>query len=302
MTWVQSCDVGIGIDTPVETAGPSTLFEDLVGGAISGRTRASPRGNPVHRDGVATTNIRPARPSEVRAASVDTGALYERIRLAFITMAAGLTDAQLRLRVPATPAWRARDVLAHVAGLAADLNAQHFPELDDVGGVAWACSQVARRQSMAVAEMIDEWDRQSETFENGLRAFGYEFGSHFVADLHAHYHDVRGAVGLPAHADDLAVAVALDHYLGFIGEMLGNAEWGTLEVVAAQEIRRLGTDQQARARVRAEPFELLRAVSGRRSARQIRALDWTGDVDGFVMLLHTGFSGGYSLPAADLAD
>ena len=53
-----------------------------------------------------------------------------------------MTGADVNHVVPATPAWTVHDVLAHVIGLAADLNAQRFPE--DEGGVAWSAgSRVA---------------------------------------------------------------------------------------------------------------------------------------------------------------
>ena len=54
---------------------------------------------------------------------------------------AELADDELQALVPATPEWRVRDVLAHVVGLAADLNAQRFPAADDAGGSAWAAQQ-----------------------------------------------------------------------------------------------------------------------------------------------------------------
>ena len=146
----------------------------------------------------------------------------------------------LERTVPATPAWSVRDVLAHVVGLAADLNAQRFPAADDASGRAWTDGQVARGRGGSIADLAAEWDREAPTFEEGLRAFGYEMGSHFVADLHAHYQDVRGALGEPAETDDVTVRVALDHYLGFMNQMLGDAEWGTLEVDAAGESAQLG--------------------------------------------------------------
>jgi hypothetical protein len=241
-------------------------------------------------------------PRLARAADVDTGSLYERTRREFITLAVALSHEQLQLQVPATPAWSVRDVLAHVVGLAADLNAQRFPEPDDFGGAAWSAMQVERSRGLTLGEVIAEWDREAPGFEAGLRAFGYETGSHFVADLHAHYQDVRSAVGLPADADELTVAVALDHYLGYLDELLTGAAWGTLDVVADAESRQLGAHGQHRARVRAQPFELLRAVSARRSPRQIRALDWEGDVDDLLALMQSSFTGGYSLPEADLVE
>ena len=234
--------------------------------------------------------------------SVDTGAVYERTRLAVVATVAGLTDRRLRMVVPATPDWRVRDVLAHVVGLTADLNAQRFPDVDDVGGAAWGRRQVAGRRNLAIDEIFAEWSREAPVFEEGLRLFGYELGSHFVADLHAHHQDMRGAVGSPVDDDALTVAVALDHYLGFLDQLLTAAGWGTLEVVAGDEERSLGGVGPHHARMAASAFEVLRCCSARRSARQIRSLKWRGDVEALLTLLQAGFTGGYSLPTADLIE
>lgn len=215
---------------------------------------------------------------------------------------AELADDELQALVPATPEWRVRDVLAHVVGLAADLNAQRFPAADDAGGSAWAAQQVVARRDLAVAAIVAEWVREAPVFEAGLRFFGYEEGSHFVADLHAHHQDVRGALGLSRDDDPLTVAVALDHYLGFLDQLLLAAQWGTLEVVAGNEARLVGGVGVPRAGVSGSAFDVLRSFSARRSAAQIRALEWHGDADGALELLQLGFTGGYSLPAADLIE
>jgi Mycothiol maleylpyruvate isomerase N-terminal domain len=237
-----------------------------------------------------------------RAAKIDTGDLYEQTRAHFVETVFALPEASLHLRVAATPAWSVRDVLAHVVGLVADLNAQRFPAPDDDSGRAWTDGQVARGRGRSIRDVVSEWDREAPIFEEGLRTFGYEMGSHFVADLHAHYQDVRGAIGEPAEADGLTVRVALDHYAGFMNQMLGDAKWGTLEIVAAGETERLGGAGEHRAKVSGPPFELLRSLAGRRSAAQIRALDWEGDIDAFLDWLQAGFSGGYALPTADLIE
>jgi hypothetical protein len=237
-----------------------------------------------------------------RAAQVDTGALYESTKANFIATVEALPGASLQLPVPATPAWAVRDVLAHVVGLAGDLNAQRFPEPGDAAGSAWTDAQVQRGAGRPIADLRAEWDREAPVFEEGLRIFGYEMGSHFVADLHAHYQDVRGAIGAPSEHNALTVCVALDHYTGFMGGLLSEAKWGTLDVITAGETAQLGGIGNHRARLRASPFEALRSLSGRRSARQIRALEWEGDVDAFLEWLESGFPGGYSLPVADLIE
>ena len=217
-------------------------------------------------------------------------------------MLLALPESELRARVPATPEWSVRDVLAHVVGLACDLNAERFPAADDIGGVEWGRLQVERARDLTLRDLIAEWDREAPKFEDGLRTFGYEVGSHFLADLYVHFQDVRSAVGASPSADEPAVAVALDHYLGYLSELLAGEGWGTLEVVVGEETRVLGCEGRHRARLTTEPSELLRVVSGRRSAAQIRALDWDGDLDRVLELLQTVLTGAYSLPQVDLVE
>ena len=161
-----------------------------------------------------------------RTTTIDTGDIYERTRARFVCTVRHLQPREVATPVPATPAWMVGDVLAHVVGLATDLNAQRFPDVDDIGGTAWTTRQVDTRRTTSIADLVDEWDREAPVFEDGLRLFGYEEGSHFVADLHAHHQDVRGALGLSRDEDPITVSVALDHYLGFIDTMLRASKWG----------------------------------------------------------------------------
>jgi hypothetical protein len=206
--------------------------------------------------------------------------------------------------VPASPAWRVRDVLAHVVGLVADLNAQRFPDrADDLGGTAWGAAQVAARTDTAIEDVLAEWAREAPAFEDGLRLFGYEEGSHFIADLHAHHQDVLGALGLARDDDLLTVSVALDHYLGFLHQLLVGAAWGVVAVATGGEVRVLGTEAgSGRAQVAGPPFDVLRVFSARRSAAQIRRLRWRGDADGLLALLESLFSDAYSIPPDDIVE
>lgn len=238
-----------------------------------------------------------------RAETVDPGDVYEAVRQRFEATMRSLDAAQLDTFVPAAPEWRVRDVLAHVVGLVADLNALHFPAANDVGAVGWVAAQVAARRDVPIDGILAEWAAEAPSFEDGLRLFGYEEGSHFIADLHAHHQDVRGALGLPRDDDPLTVAVALDHYLGFLHQLLSGAAWGVLAVATGGEVRVLGTeDGSSRAQVAGPAFEVLRAFSARRSEPQIRALRWRGDIDGLLTLMTTGYTGGYSIPSADLTE
>ncbi|MFM2077123.1 MAG: hypothetical protein RJA49_1013, partial [Actinomycetota bacterium] len=185
--------------------------------------------------------------------------------------------------------------VAHVVGLAADLNALHFPDADDIGGDRFSARQVSSRVGCTLDELAAEWDAEAPVFEGGLREFGYEFGSHFVADLHAHFHDVRAALSLPDDPDPVAVRVALDHYLGHIDEQLIARGEGQVRLVAGELDRTLGRGAVV-ATLHTEPFTLLRSLSARRSLREVRALPWDGDVDRALALIVAAFDGGYSFP------
>lgn len=235
----------------------------------------------------------------------DAGEVYERIRAAFVQVVEACSPEQLACPVPATPDWSVRDVLAHVVGLAAALNGQHFPDPADEGGVAWNATLVATRADRSVTELVAEWDREGPVFAEGLRIFGAEMGAHFVADLLTHLADVRQALGLGADPhDDEAVAVSLDHYLGYLHEQLAGARWGVLEIrTSSTASRRVGApDGPVRAVLTATPFDVLRTFSARRSVAQVRSLRWKGDVDGLVGFLEAAFSGGYAIPEHDLPD
>ncbi len=232
-------------------------------------------------------------PGDERAATVDCGARYEAARGRFVTLVEGLGEDELAAMVPATPDWSVRDVLAHVVGIAADLNTG---DLSSVDPDTWTATQVASRRSRSIGEIVAEWDREAPTFEDGLRLFGYEIGSHFVADLHAHLQDVRAALGLPPDRDEPTVRVALDFYLDSWDHELVASSLGAVRVEADGEVRVVGAGEVV-ASVSGPAFELLRALSGRRSAAQIGALGWTGDAATFVPTVSR-----YETPAEDVRD
>ena len=213
-----------------------------------------------------------------RAAAIDCGDLYERTRRDLIRLVTQLDADLLTVRVPATPEWQVRDVVAHVVGITADLNALRFGTADPD---EWTRRQVEARRGRSLEAIIGEWDGEAPRFEDGLRVLGYEIGSHYVADLHAHLCDVRSALGLSSERHDTTVWVSLDFYLGSLDEGLRAAEQGAVEVFVGDEHHLAGTGG-LRAAVRGEPFEVLRALSARRSRNQIRTLDWSGDVEGVL--------------------
>lgn len=227
--------------------------------------------------------------------AVDCGHLYEAERRALLELTGSLPESRLQTTVPATPAWSVRDVVAHLVGIAADLNAGHFGTDDDPNG--WTARQVGSRAGRSLDELAAEWEREAPTFEEGLRLLGYGIGSHFVGDLVQHVADVHHALGLPRRGDDdEAVAVSLDFYLDSFHESLLDAGVGSVAVERADERLVLGAGPLV-ATVTAGAFELLRALGGRRTEAQILAFAWSGDAAGIAPLVSR-----YGLPATGIVE
>jgi uncharacterized protein (TIGR03083 family) len=226
---------------------------------------------------------------------LDCGAIYRHERRRLLEFARSLTPRQLETLVPATPAWRVLDVLAHVVAITADLNALRFGDENDDPD-EWTARQVESRRGRSIDELEHEWEHESITFDVGLNQLGYEVGSHFVGDLLQHSIDVRSALGQARYEPDDALTAGLDFYVDSLHEAL------TADDIGALRLRWPGTDLVVgpgppSASLSATAFDLFRSIGGRRSGRQIRALDWSGDVDRFVTRISR-----YGLPTADLSD
>jgi uncharacterized protein (TIGR03083 family) len=224
---------------------------------------------------------------------VDCGAIYRRLRRRLIARARGWSGAQLATPVPATPLWSVHDVLAHLVGITADLNALEFDAADPE---EWTQKQVLRRRGRSVEELGAEWDREGPRFEEGLGLLGYELGSHYVGDLLLHTTDVDQALGAGQPDDEEALAVALDFYLDAFHQALCTAGAGSVVLAAGPEEWTLGPGPIV-ASVRTGTFEAFRSLGGRRSARQLEALEWSGDPAGIIGLMSP-----YPLPRHDLID
>ena len=231
-----------------------------------------------------------------REATIDCGDRYLALHRVCCGLARTLSPDELATAVPATPAWTVRDVFCHVTGLVADLNAARLP--GEEGPDAWGAAQIESRRTLALTDVLAEWEREAPAFADGLRLFGYEWGSHFFADLLVHLHDVQAALGRAAHDDATDIAIAIDHYTGFLAEALATTPgWGSLAIRAGGEDWLVG-DGQLRLTLHGSAREVLRCLCARRSARQMRDVS-TGDLDGFLALLTSAWQVGYSVPHDD---
>src|SRR4051812_41748590 len=171
--------------------------------------------------------------------------------------------------VPTCPGWTVHDVAAHLSGGIADaVNGR----LDGAGSDEWTARQVDERREWPLATILDEWSENAPTVEPMLDAAG-EIGRQAVADVVSHEHDIRTALSVPGARDSDAVRVGLTFAANRIVEEAA-ARGAALHI--STEGMRFGPDD-APVRLTGPAFELLRAITGRRSVAQIRALNWQGD-------------------------
>ena len=237
------------------------------------------------------------------------GAVYDaaRARMADLIRDAGPERAVTP--VPACPSWTVRDVLAHVTGLYADIMSGI---LVGAGTDAWTAAQVERRRDAPVEDLLAESDDVGPKLAAMLDDFPGRYGSQVAADLAVHEQDIRGALGRPGARSSLTVDLALEFVfetivgpgaralgLGPLEMRAGSRSWivGTGEPPAGDPSEAIAAALASKdrhpfchaapvGRVSADPFELFRALTGRRSAAQVRRFDWTVDPEPYLAVFN----------------
>jgi uncharacterized protein (TIGR03083 family) len=181
-------------------------------------------------------------------------------------------EEQLKRLAPAAPEWRVRDLVAHLSGIAADINAGN---LDGVATDAWTARQVDARRDWTIDRLLDEWDTEAKKVEAVMSSMPEVAMGQMTLDAATHEHDIRGALERPGARDSDAITVGFDWGVQALAMTVEPADV-TLGLETEAGTESIGTGARE-IRVRAPRFELLRAMTGRRSLDQIRAFDWDGE-------------------------
>ena len=234
------------------------------------------------------------------------GSLYEdaRQRLVMLVREAVFLDpAAASMPTPACPTWRVRDVIAHLSGLAADIASGN---LDGAATDAWTAAQVDARRELPVEDLLAESDEVGPQLAAFVDDFPGRYGAQVVADITVHEHDIRGALQRPGARDSAGVAHAVTFLLttlaapgakalglpalhiaaGEHAAVVGGADAPPADPVTAIQSaiadgswppESIDTGGPTSSRLDASPFELFRALTGRRSLDQVHRLGWSGD-------------------------
>lgn len=208
--------------------------------------------------------------------------------------------------VPATPDWSALDVLRHLTGVSVDITNLVF---DGFASAEWTERQVNDRSHLSMDEVIAQWDEivgsaavLLDTLDDlGLPdAVPSALGMTSVAaipamaigDILHHEFDLRNTYDDRGGRDLLDVQFSAAGHVKSLRRTFDAFGLPTIRVEASDS--GMGWDighEDPIASVRATSFELMRAIGGRRTKGEMRAMGWTGDPEPFLdhmVLPHLG--------------
>jgi uncharacterized protein (TIGR03083 family) len=204
---------------------------------------------------------------------MDATEAYHQTRLRMTELIRGVDDPAVAGRpVPTCPEWTVSDLAAHVTGVATDIMAGR---LDGVGTDPWTAAQVERGRGRSLAELMDEWDEAGAALEAAFA--GGNAPDQLVFDTVTHEHDLRTALDRPGARDDAAVGVALRFVRDTWPLATAHLDVPPLRIRSRDTELVVGDDPDTTLELSA--FEALRALTGRRSEAQIRALPWPAGDD-----------------------
>ena len=190
----------------------------------------------------------------------------------------------LDVPLPACPDWAARQLVAHLTGVAQDLAAGR---LDGYGTEMWSAEQVSRLGAEPIDEVLRQWEAAMVDLAAltdsplGGSASMWAFG-----DAVVHEGDLRPILAPGTRVPTEHVALGLKAAIGRWRHHLGEAGAPTLRLQAT-DLRDwwLGPHDDAEATTAATlGYDLFRALFGRRSRLQVEAWDWSGDPSPFLDL------------------
>ncbi|MFJ8816369.1 maleylpyruvate isomerase N-terminal domain-containing protein [Amycolatopsis thermoflava] len=172
--------------------------------------------------------------------------------------------------VPSCPAWRAKDLLAHVTGIAA-----HVTSGRDMGPdvQAWIDGEVAARSGRTVGAIVAEWEDALPRLAAALR--GQPVGG-LVIDVVTHEHDLRGALGAADHEQGLAAVLPalVDH----VTELAPLRDGRGVRLLGGTTVCTFGGPEIGLEADVGDEWELFRLLACRRSAEELEAYPRQGDV------------------------
>src|SRR6266540_7167712 len=124
----------------------------------------------------------------------DYAQTYGALRSRVSDLVRGVSGEELERLTPAAPEWRVRDVVAHLSGITADINAGN---LDGVATDSWTARQVDARRDWTIDQILGEWDTEAAKVEPLMSTLPDVAMGQMTTDAATHEQDIRGALERP---------------------------------------------------------------------------------------------------------
>jgi uncharacterized protein (TIGR03083 family) len=174
------------------------------------------------------------------------------------------------VEVPTCPGWTVKDVVAHCAGF---FTAYKSGDPKEAFGPGWGDREVEARRERSLEECVTEWSdlvaEPGDLFESHLAGVA-------VSDVLAHEQDIRTAINQPGGEDDENIVPAVEMALAFLEKKAETKDLPALRFITDDIDHKVGHGEPV-ATLHTSTFELFRAVQGRRTVDQVRAMPWRGD-------------------------
>jgi hypothetical protein len=195
------------------------------------------------------------------------------------------------LAISTVPGTTVCDVMAHLVGTAtraagpSDVHRATLP-LPSAGEAA---------RDATLRELVVAWKKAAEAIGERVGS-DQDLASILITDATMCEHDLRTTLNAPGARDDIAIKVALDELSGRFSDRVASSNLPPLRVTVEQWGTIAGNGN-ANSCVVADRFEFVRAMSGRRSAAEIRRWNWGVEPDVYLTVISE-----VGLPAQDILE
>lgn len=202
---------------------------------------------------------------------MDTATLaetYRATRASTIALLADMPAARCALPVPACPGWSVRDLTAHLLQVCREGR----------GGEP-ATGPLPYEPTLDVPALFELWEADAPALEARIPRLDPISASMLVLDAFAHEQDLRYALGLPQPDRHPAFPASFRLLQMGFGRSLAARGLPPVRFEAAEDEPGPATGTVT---VRAPRHAIFRALAGRRSARQIAAMDWSEPAERYL--------------------
>lgn len=180
---------------------------------------------------------------------------YRRTRESVLELLAQTPESAATRVVPACPEWTVQQTVSHLVGVPEDLLAGR---MEGITSDAWTNAQVQRHAGESLHELRAALEETIAPFDAMLPAISSPSNSQLVMDALTHEIDLREALGLECEGSSLPLFVAKAWLVDLIERR------GPSAIAAVQSAE-------------CSDLELVRALTGRRSAAQMDDLGLPGN-------------------------